>query len=124
MRSLLLFLILVLSTFFLHAQCLKVCSWNIANLGKSKDATEIAYISKKIKDFDFVGIQEVSTSPAGAQAVAKIVDNLNRSGSSWEYIVSDPTNGNGPERYAFLWKKSKAKMIKKAWIEKSLDKQI
>lgn len=111
-------------TFILSAQCLKICSWNIANLGKSKDDSEISYIAKTLKDFDFVSVQEVSTSPAGAQAVARIVDELNRKGSKWEYSISEPTVGKGPERYAFLWKTSKVRVLKKAWLEKKLEIQI
>lgn len=107
-----------------YSQCLKICSWNIANLGKSKTDETISFIAKTLKDFDFVSIQEVSTSPAGAQAVAKIADELNRRGSKWEYSVSNPTDGKGPERYAFMWKISRVKVIKKAWLEKSLAPQV
>lgn len=114
--------------FFVHltvfSQCLKICTWNIANLGKSKTDETISFIAKTLKDFDFVSIQEVSTSPAGAQAVARIVEELNRKGSKWEYSISDPTNGKGSERYAFVWKSSKVRVIKKAWLEKTLAENI
>lgn len=98
---------------------LRLISWNIQNLGKSKDDTEISYMAKVLKDADVVAVQEVSTTFYGPQAVAKIADALNRSGSKWEYSVSDPTVGEGKERYAYLWKPSKVK-LKTAFLEQSL----
>ncbi|MBI4947372.1 MAG: endonuclease/exonuclease/phosphatase family protein [Bacteroidetes bacterium] len=113
----------LVNTFLLSAQCLKICTWNLENLGKSKTDGILEYIAKTLKDFDVVAVQEVSTSPAGAQAVAKIIDALNRKGSKWDYKVSDPTIGKGTERYAFLWKTSRGKLLK-SWLEASLAETI
>lgn len=115
--------ILTFLTFDISAQCLKICSWNIQNLGKKKSAETITYIAKILNEFDFVCIQEVSTAPPGAQAVAKIADELNRKGSKWDYKVSDPTSGKGSERYAFLWKTSKGKLLR-SLLESSLADNI
>jgi deoxyribonuclease-1-like protein len=52
--------------------------------------------------------------------VARLNDALNRKGFKWDYSVSDPTSGDNSykkERYAFLWKTSKIKLIGKAWLE-------
>ena len=63
MRILLLLLILpnlLLSQ--IDTSYLNVVSWNIQNFGKSKSDEELSYISTKIKFYDIVAIQEVSTS--------------------------------------------------------------
>ena len=93
-------------------------SWNIANLGKSKDDTEIDAMARIIKDYEVAAIQEVVAGPGGAQAVARLVDALNRKGSKWDYVVSNPTSGGkGVERYAFLWKPSRVKLKGRAWLD-------
>ena len=72
---------------------------------------------------DIVVIQEVSTSEFGAQAVAKLDGLLDRTGTSWDYVVSDPTTGPGSERYAYLYKKSRVK-LKESGLEKTLQDKI
>ena len=89
---------------------LSVCSWNIQNFGKSKSESELLYIAQKVKSFDIVAIQEVSTSEWGAKTIALLDDYLDRTGSSWDYIISNPTFGDGSERYAFLYKKHRVKL--------------
>ena len=97
---------------------IKLLSWNIANLGKSKDDGEIDAMVRVIKDFEVIAIQEVVAGPGGSQAVARLVDALNRKGSKWDYVVSNPTSGGkGVERYAFLWKPSRVKLKGKAWLD-------
>lgn len=104
---------------------LKILTWNIQDLGRSKDDDELLFISKILKDYDLVAIQEVvAKDPAGAKAVAKIADNLNRLGSKWNYSVSNPTrssSSNIKERYAYLWKTSKLKLKKDPELDKELE---
>ncbi|WP_233265953.1 endonuclease/exonuclease/phosphatase family protein [Formosa sp. L2A11] len=104
---------------------LKIASWNIRDLGRTKDAQEILKIAKILKDFDIVAIQEVvAKDPAGAQAVAKIADELNRMDSKWDYRISDPTKSPSvyiSERYAFLWKTSKVKLTNRAYLDSELE---
>lgn len=104
----------------------KLISWNIENLGKSKSNTEITFIANTIKDYDIVAIQEVVAGYGGAQAVARLADELNRTGAKWDYTISDPTVSSAykTERYAFIWKTSKAKKIGKAWLEKKYRLEI
>jgi deoxyribonuclease-1-like protein len=109
---------------FAQQNCTTITTWNIANLGGSKHDTIIAFIAQVIKKSDIVCIQEVSTGPAGAKAVGKIVDELNRSGNKWDYKISDPTTGNGSERYAMLWKTNKVKLVGKPWLEKRLQDSV
>ena len=107
---------------------LKVLTWNIQDLGKSKSNEEIYTIAKIINDFDIVAIQEVvAKDPGGAKAVAKIADELNRMGNKWNYQISPPTKSPSNyirERYAYLWKTSKLKIIKKATLDTSLENVI
>jgi endonuclease/exonuclease/phosphatase family metal-dependent hydrolase len=60
------------------------------------------------------------TSPPGAQAVARLDAELDRMGFQWDYRLSAPTTGDGTERYAFLWKPSRVRLVGQAWLEPSL----
>jgi len=110
---------------FKDSNALKITSWNIRDLGRSKSEKEILQIAQIIRDYDIVAIQEVvAKDPAGAQAVAKIVDELNRMGSKWDYRISDPTKSPSvymSERYAFLWKTSKVNLKGRAYLDKELE---
>lgn len=110
---------------FKDPKSIKLASWNIRHLGKTKSAEEILYIANILRDFDIVAIQEVvGKDPAGAQAVAKIADELNRMGSQWDYQVSDPTKSPSPnisERYAFLWKTSKVSLMHRAYLDQEVE---
>lgn len=97
-----------------------LATWNIQHFGASKDDDEIAFIADVVAGYDVLTIQEVSTSPPGAQAVARLVDALERKGADWDYALSDPTTGNGTERYAYLWKPSRLRLVGPAWLEASL----
>ena len=122
----LLFCLLCLVSFSqIDTSYLNIVSWNIQNFGRSKSQndTTMNYICNKIKGYDIVAVQEVSTSEFGSQAVAKLDDLLDRTGTSWDYIISDPTTGDGSERYAYLYKKSRVK-LKESGLEKSLQDSI
>ena len=97
----------------------KVCSWNIQHFGKSKSDAEILFIANTLKDFDIIAIQEVVAGAGGAQAVARLADELNRKGSQWDYVISDPTMSTpyASERYAFLWKPSRVTKGRETWLE-------
>lgn len=104
---------------------LKIVSWNIQHLGRSKSDETIYQIASILRNYDIVAIQEVvAKDPAGAQAVAKIADELNRMGFKWDYQISDPTRSPSPnmsERYAFLWKTSKVEIQHRAFLDKELE---
>ncbi|WP_309640749.1 endonuclease/exonuclease/phosphatase family protein [Flavobacterium sp.] len=104
----------------------KVLSWNIENFGKSKSEADISFIANTIKNYDIVAIQEVVASYEGAQAVAKLAEDLNNNGNQWDYVVSDPTSSSAykTERYAFIWKKNSIKRIGNAWLEKKYNLEI
>ena len=100
-------------------------SWNICDLGRTKNPDELKEIANILRNFDIVAIQEVvAKDPAGAQAVAKIADELNRMGSKWDYRISDPTMSPSvyiSERYAFLWKTSKVSLVHRAYLDIELE---
>jgi endonuclease/exonuclease/phosphatase family metal-dependent hydrolase len=98
----------------------RLVTWNLYNLGRTKNDTEIAFMAEQLRDFDIVAIQEIVTSPPGAQAVARLDAALDRMGFQWDYRLSDPTTGDGTERYAFLWKPSRVRLVGQAWLEPSL----
>lgn len=112
-------------TFSVYSQ-LRVCSWNIENLGKSKSEATIDFIANTLKSYHVIALQEVVAGNGGTQAVAKLVDALNRKGSKWDYVVSDPTVSSAykTERYAFLWQPSKVKKIGTAWLEDKYKHEI
>ena len=108
MRKLILLLLFFTTSFFAQV---KLLSWNIENLGSSKSQSDLLYIVNILKDYDVVALQEVVAGDGGAQAVAKLADELNRKGFKWDYMVSNPTSSSAykTERYAFLWKTNKVK---------------
>lgn len=119
------FLFLLFCTTTLFAQ-VKLVSWNIQNFGKSKSEVEINFIANTLKHYDIIAIQEVVAGYGGAQAVAKLADELNRKGSKWDYVISDPTSSSAykTERYAFIWKTANLKKIGRAWLEKKYHLEI
>lgn len=104
---------------------IKIVSWNIRHLGKTKTDKEIHQIAQILRNYDLVAVQEVvAKHPGGAQAVAKIADELNRMGFQWDYQVSDPTKSPSAqisERYAFFWKPSRVTMVGRAKLDKELE---
>lgn len=107
---------------------ISIVSWNIQHLGKTKSDEEIRLMAQILRHFDIVAIQEVvAKDPAGAQAVARLADALNRTGFQWDYQVSDPTRSPSPyirERYAFLWKPSRVSQGGRASLDRQLENAI
>lgn len=112
------FIILLFGVVSISVAQIKLTSWNIQHMGKSKSDETISYMANLLKDFDVVAIQEVVAGNGGAQAVARLADELNRKGAKWEYTISDPTQSSpySNERYAYLRKPSKVKVVGKAWL--------
>ncbi len=110
--------------FVMQAQEFTLLTWNIQNLGQSKDEVEIRNIAEVINEFDLVAVQEVvAKDPRGAQAVARLADELNRMGDRWDYRVSNPTRSPSAhisERYAFLWRSSKIQLVGRPYLDSEL----
>ncbi|MBK9553070.1 MAG: endonuclease/exonuclease/phosphatase family protein [Saprospiraceae bacterium] len=126
------FLIFIVSIYTLPTtfsqSSIRIVSWNLKDFGQSKSDEEILFIAKTIKDFDIVMIQEVvAQHPGGAQAVGRLAEVLNRMGAKWDYRISDMTSGENSykrERYAFLWKPSRIKLIGRPWLERQYNMEI
>lgn len=107
-----------------YGQSCRVLTWNIQDLGRSKDAAEIAAMVAVMRNYDLVLIQEVvAKDPAGAQRVARLADELDRTGSNWDYRVSDPTDSPSPyirERYAMLWKAARLRLAEPPRLDAAL----
>jgi hypothetical protein len=73
-----------------------------SKLWKSKSEVEINFIANTLKNYDIIAIQEVVAGYGGAQAVAKLADELNRKGSKWDYVISDPTSSSPIRRNVML----------------------
>lgn len=119
-----LFIFLLLIGFGCSAQELRLLSWNIQNLGKSKSEEELAYVATLISRYDLIAIQEVVAGPGGSQAVAQLADELNRLGMKWDYTISNPTTGKARERYAFIWKTGVLQKKGDAWLDQKYEQQI
>lgn len=104
----------------------KISSWNLQNFGKTRTTAEIEFVANTLKDFDIIALQEIVAGYGGAQAVAKLADELNRKGAKWDYVVSEPTNSSpyATERYAYLWKTSRVKKVQQAWLEEKYESVI
>ena len=106
------------------AQSFTLLSWNIQDLGRSKDTAEVAAIVELLRDYDLVVIQEVvAKDPAGAQTVARIADELNRKGEKWDSRISPPTqspSSHKSERYAILWKTARLDLLGAPWLDSAL----
>jgi deoxyribonuclease-1-like protein len=125
-RIVFLLLLLLFSSFSHTIAQVKLLSWNIENFGKSKSESEINFIANTLKSYDIIALQEVVAGYGGTQAVARLVDKLNRKGSKWDYVISDPTSSSAykTERYAFIWKTSIVKKYGKPWLEKKYHIEI
>ena len=101
-------------------------SWNIQHMGKSKNEQEIEVMAQSLQDADLVAIQEVVAGYGGSQAIARLVDALNRKGARWDYRISDPTSSTPQtrEKYAFLWKSRRVKLMGRPSLEKSFEEEI
>jgi hypothetical protein len=88
---------------------------NIANL-VNPNLTKLSIYCQLFKDYDIIAVQEVVAGYGGV--LLRLSDELNRTGSNGNYIISDPTSAYKTERYAFIWKTNKLKQIGKAWLEK------
>ncbi len=112
----------------IQSQNLVLGSWNIKDFGNSRDSDEIEMIAELLRNFDIVAIQEVvAKDPGGVKAVARLVNELDRKGTDWDYVVSDPTestSGNKSERYAYIWKKDKLKLIGKPRLLSELSQRV
>ncbi|MBD0778470.1 endonuclease/exonuclease/phosphatase family protein [Maribacter sp. ANRC-HE7] len=119
------FLFLSLGVFSQNRE-IQLVSWNIQDFGKTKNAAELEQMAEMVRDADILIIQEVVSGYGGAQAVARLNDVLNRKGSKWDYVISNPTNSPKyvTERYAYIWKTKHIKIKNRGYLINALDTLI
>lgn len=98
---------------------ISICSWNIENLGSSKNDNEIEFIASTIQQFDVIAIQEVIAGDGGTHAVVRLIEKMNLNEDTWDYTISNPTFSSSykTERYAFVWNKKTVNLLGKAWLD-------
>jgi endonuclease/exonuclease/phosphatase family metal-dependent hydrolase len=96
------------------------------NFGASKSEMELKYIAFTIKDFDLICLTEVVAGKGGLEAVEDLHSLLLNDSPNWSFVVSEPTSSlkSGEERYAYLWKKDKLKLIGVPELTKFFSKEI
>lgn len=102
---------------------LRLLTWNIANLGRSKSQAEIALIADVIveSEADVVAVQEVVASEMGPEAVDRVGAALEARGGRWNWSVSNRTSGRPTaERFAFFWRPDRALPQGSFWLEPTL----
>ncbi|MGB1240971.1 MAG: endonuclease/exonuclease/phosphatase family protein [Chitinophagales bacterium] len=103
---------------------IKIVSWNLYNIGISKDDSEVEFIANLLKNYHIIAIQEISTKLSGPRAVVKLNDELGRKNGKWDYVISDPTIGPGSERYAYLWRTDLISLSGRPWLSKPLQDKV
>ncbi|MDL2278403.1 endonuclease/exonuclease/phosphatase family protein [Parabacteroides sp. OttesenSCG-928-G07] len=84
-------------------ETLLLATWNIREFGDNRRIESLYYIAEIISRFNLVAIQEVSANLKGLEKVMSLL------GPSWDYIVTDCTDGSagGGERTAFVYDTNK-----------------
>lgn len=84
-----------------------IISWNISDLGVSKNMQEVDSILHYIQQYDLIALQEVVAGNGGVEKVQEIVAQLNAKYHQYDYRVSEPTNSPSSyisERYTYIWR--------------------
>jgi endonuclease/exonuclease/phosphatase family metal-dependent hydrolase len=80
-----------------------LATWNIREFSDNRRTESLYYIAEIVSRFDLVAIQEVAANLAGLERLVSLL------GPSWDYIVTDSTDGSagGGERMAFVYDRGK-----------------
>jgi len=91
-------------------ETLLIATWNIRKFGNKRRLESLYYIAEIINRFDLIAIQEVISDMKGLEKLMYLL------GPSWDYIVTDSTEGSagGGERLAFVYDKCKIQFKKMA----------
>ena len=104
-------------------ETLLLATWNIREFGDNRRTESLHFIAEIISRFDLVAVQEVARQLDG---LTKLMTFL---GPTWDYIVTDSTEGTagGGERMAFIFDKNKVmfkNMAGEIVLAKPKDKEI
>ncbi|MDR0796940.1 MAG: endonuclease/exonuclease/phosphatase family protein [Tannerella sp.] len=86
-------------------ETLLLATWNIREFGDNRRTESLHFIAEIISRFDLVAVQEVARQLDG---IVKLMSYL---GPTWDYIVTDSSEGTagGGERMAFIYDKCKVR---------------
>lgn len=87
-----------------------LATWNIREFSDNRRTESLYYIAEIVSRFDLVAIQEVAANLGGLERLVRLL------GPSWDYIVTDTTDGSagGSERMAFVYDRAKISFRKLA----------
>ncbi|MDX1445021.1 endonuclease/exonuclease/phosphatase family protein [Lishizhenia sp.] len=103
-----------------------ILSWNIQDFGQTKNQEELSRIARILKPYDLIAIQEVVAGDGGVDAVNRLMNELNKQGDDYLYVLSEKTNSSSAyasERYAFIWKSDNLKLMGTPKLLAYLDKE-
>ncbi len=100
---------------------LRLASWNIRIFSNdSRDDDKLNKICNILKKYDFVAIIELRDEPV----LVRTRDLLKSMGREYEYEISDEVGRGVKERYAFIYDKSKVKVIKPGQVFHDPDDEL
>ena len=84
-------------------ETLLLATWNIRDFGDNRRMESLHFMAEIISRFDLIAIQEVNKDLGGLEKLMSLLE------PSWDYIVTDSTEGTagGSERMAFVFDKNK-----------------
>jgi len=96
-----------------ETEVLRLASWNIRIFSNaSRDDAELHKICQVLIDYDFIAIVELRDEAVLKRAVAM----LNSMGRDYDYQISSEVGRRVKERYAFLYDRSKVKVLESGRI--------
>jgi endonuclease/exonuclease/phosphatase family metal-dependent hydrolase len=121
----------VFLTFIIHGiygqENLRLLSWNIQHFGYHKTELQIEQIASVIEEYDIVAIQQIDSKELSAEkAISQLIIALNAKGFDWSYTLSQPTKTkkSNQQRYAFLWKTYKVKVLGNGFLLNDLQRKV
>ncbi|SFT76127.1 Endonuclease/Exonuclease/phosphatase family protein [Lishizhenia tianjinensis] len=93
---------------------ISVLSWNIQDLGQTKNEEELTRITAILKPHDLIAIQEVVAGEGGVDAVHRLMSILNNDSQQFQFALSEKTNSSSvyaSERYVFIWRSNTLDLI-------------
>ncbi len=100
---------------------LRLASWNIRIFSNdSRDDDKLRKICNILKNYDFIAIIELRDEPV----LIRTTDLLKAMGKEYGYEISDEVGRGVKERYAFIYDKSKVKVIEPGMIFHDPDDEL
>lgn len=99
-----------------YGEPIRIGTWNIQNFGRTKGPYQIEVMANVVSGLDVIAIQEIVGGEAGPKAFKRLLKKLGS--GNWSGRYSNKTVGAGVERYGFIWRKSKLKLVHASLLDK------